>query len=86
MSPSERNVKWVQAPLIGTFKKWKSIFCNITLKKKKEKKILYSFSGPKTIVNDTTGHGIENKKKIHISILRVRIWSNICSVTLDSSR
>ena len=77
MSPSERNMKWVQAPLIGTFKKWKSIFCNITLKKKKrEKKILHSFSGPKTIVNDTTGHGIE-KKKLHISILRVRIWSNV---------
>ena len=38
MSPSERNMKWVQAPLIGTFKKWKSIFCTVTLKKKKRKK------------------------------------------------
>lgn len=75
MSISERNMKWIQAQLIGTFNKWKSIFCKMTLKKKK-KKILNSFLGPKTIVNDTTGHGIE-KKKSHISILRVGIWSSV---------
>jgi len=66
MSLSEINMKWVQAQLIGTFNKWKSIFCNMTLKKKK-KKILDSFSGPKTIVNDTTGHEIEKKKKNYVS-------------------
>ena len=45
--------------------------------KEKKKKNLDSFSGPKTIVNDTTGHEIEKKKKSRISILRVRIWSNV---------